>query len=124
MSEWKKGWKIIEVETRLSCTSTRRTKPLVYDVNTVTKRVDGFGPLAVFRRKLWASLFRRRATKFLGVWEPQLQLKIVKCLYKPSEDDRLWEIYIFEPADLASTHYMKHTPPWGTKYADEVKCLE
>jgi len=103
--DWKKGWKIIMSYSRRSCTNDGHE--VTYETNEITKRPNGCGPLAVFEIKKMARTFLKKFR-----WNTH-DRKIVKCLYKKSEDNHLW-----------CKGYFRYGVPNGTRFADEVKCLE
>lgn len=116
--EWVKGWKVIRIncgESRVSCTSDGHE--VLYEKDKITGRPENCGPLAVFKTREVAREFKRR---FWYHWRG-CRIKIVKCLYKKSEDTYLW----YDGSYCDHNHRpTRRELPKGTDFADEVKCLE
>lgn len=115
-AEWKEGWKIIRRKGRMSCTWDR-LRPVRYKKDIVVGRPKKCGPLAVFQSKEAAEDFLMR---FLC--DRHEVFVIVPCIYLPSKHRRLWETHTKIPQyKNTMTNY---ETPFGTRYAEKVKCLE
>ena len=117
MNKWKKGWKVINKETRCSCTHIDRTKPVKYKKNTVVGRPLFCGPLAVFKTRKAARNFIYTNGKFYQT------MCVVKCLYIESKHREVWErADRFEHVWDSCIH--EERLPDGTILAEKIKCLE
>ena len=116
--EWKKGWKVITPH-RESCTWRDRLiqSKCYYSINEITKRPKRCGPLAVFRTRQNARDFKKTLEKNIISFRNH-NFKIVRCVYKGSKDNCLWEWF------WHNKNYPLHFLPEGTAFADEIKCLE
>jgi len=121
MATWKKGWKVIQKETRKSAMGSF-DKPndfsLDYPKNKTVKPKKNCGPLAVFAEKYDAKHFKHTHTSFLtGRF-----LEVVECKYTPSKENKMWVFDIVHPyrrTELSSMWF-----PKNTVLADAVVCLE
>lgn len=105
-TEWKKGWKVISIGEHNKKISYIETDFAVsYRKNKIARPLPKCGPLAVFNYKKDAKSF----AGYLGK-----DTKIVPCLYLKSNNTRLWT-----PNEERHDFF-----PFGTIFADAVKCLE
>lgn len=116
-NKWKKGWKVINKETRRSCTYTDRNKPVHYKKNKVVGRPNFCGPLAVFKTKKEARNFIYTNGKFF------LPMCVVKCLYIESKHREIWE-RSNRFSSIWDRFIHEERLPEGTILAEKVKCLE
>ena len=114
MHKWKKGWKVINKETRLSCTYEERSNPVHYKKNKTVGKPLFCGPLAVFKTRRAARNFLFTLTGIL----PTMQ--IVKCVYTESKHCYVWEKDYIAMWPL----YTYDQLPQETVLAEKVKCLE
>lgn len=113
--KWKKGWKVITKEERMSCIagSCNCANRVYYPIDGIAEPAPGNGPLAIFKT-------RGSARDFLTMFLLRPYCKIVECEYIEHTGEKvLWKLEITGVKDIKDGDF----PP-GTAFASKVKCLE
>jgi hypothetical protein len=105
LAPYKLGWKVLDRGTRHSAWIHADGLTL-YVRGKAVRRREGFGPYAVFSSKQRAASFAR-----------DIEGTVVQCAYRESQDKTLWT-----PTRRCSPQ--QYPFPLGTRFADEVLCLE
>jgi hypothetical protein len=119
--KWKMGYKVVRIfgTNYASCVMACRGHK-VYKIGGVTKRTEGYGPLAVFTNKKHAIRFRLEDLKY-GNYEMR-KILIMRCRFVESEDNEYWTLTCGSTGVL---HRVYQSPtPEGKHFADEVELIE